>query len=688
MKQVFLITFLFLTGIAGAWAQYYTNQNKVWAFGNGAGLNFTTGVPVPFASGVHTGEGTATLCDPAGNLLFYTDGKTVYNRTGSLMPSGVSIVPWSTSSTTQAAVVIPVISNPSRYYIFSLETDGVLRASRLAYSIVDMTLDGGMGDLVPGFIGRPMDSSMSEKMVAIQGNSCNVWLLTHRQATSQFQAYNITAAGISAPIVSTFSTPTSYYNGIGAMMCSPDRLNLVMQYNLSVSRGSELYNFDPATGIVSNRRVLDNVNMYYGAEFSPDNTKLYSLRYNNAGLSNLLQYDITLPTTAAIIASVDTITYGIYGGATQLRIGPDGKIYMMSFTDAMTNFLDVIEHPNLPGLSCGYTTHAVSLSPGTNGSLGLPSVYMSTGYTITGYTLNDTMACLSSVAGINIYPHGTAAFYIWYDGDSATSHYVTSPGTYWVEERNGCTGIIDSIHVFQLMDTAYGHMDTGVCVYSDYDSFAIKAHSGTNVTWFNGSTDSTIVVHHQGDFWVWYTEGCTRHMDTMHVHFNNAPVPILGPDSICAGSTAMLTDPTSGGTWTSSLTGIATIGAADGVVNGIAAGITGITYTIANGCPVSKSLKVLPLPCINGINQTTLASPEPSLFPIPANNECTISLNTAIFHDAAIKIYNVTGKLMMSYQLNTNTTTISIAALPSGMYQCTIEASGNILTRKKLAVIR
>ncbi len=104
------------------------------------------------------------------------------SKTGVPMPAGSSIVPFITASATQAAVIVPVIGNPNNYYVFSLEQLNVNTNSdnscHLAYSVVNMTLNGGLGDVISS--GHMMDSALLEKMIAIPGNNCNIWLLACR----------------------------------------------------------------------------------------------------------------------------------------------------------------------------------------------------------------------------------------------------------------------------------------------------------------------------------------------------------------------------------------------------------------------------------------------------------------------------------------------------------------------------
>ena len=110
-------------------AQYSTPQNDFWAFGTSNGVNFLPGiVPHSSATTIGTYEGSASICNNSGQLLFYTAGLNnnaitrVYDRLGNVMPHGANIVPYNTYSTTQAAEIIPVIGNPNQYYIFSLES--------------------------------------------------------------------------------------------------------------------------------------------------------------------------------------------------------------------------------------------------------------------------------------------------------------------------------------------------------------------------------------------------------------------------------------------------------------------------------------------------------------------------------------------------------------------------------------
>ena len=84
MKQVFTLLLIIIT--LSLWAQKETN---IWYFGYHAGLDFNSGEPQVISNNnVYKAMGTAVICDSAGNLLFYCDGRKVYNRLHNVMSNG------------------------------------------------------------------------------------------------------------------------------------------------------------------------------------------------------------------------------------------------------------------------------------------------------------------------------------------------------------------------------------------------------------------------------------------------------------------------------------------------------------------------------------------------------------------------------------------------------------------------
>jgi len=60
--------------------------------------------------------------------------------------------------------------------------------------------------------------------------------------------------------------------------------------------------------------------------------------------------------------------------------------------------------------------------------------------------------------------------------------------------------------------------------------------------------------------------------------------PIQGPGTVCPTSTITLTDAAGGGVWSNTNPGIATVGSSTGVVTGVSAGNTIVSYSVNNSC--------------------------------------------------------------------------------------------------------
>ncbi|MCF6295551.1 MAG: cell surface protein, partial [Flavobacteriaceae bacterium] len=97
MKKILLILTLFISiNVAGQ------GEAANWYFGFGAGMQFdlATGNTTALNDGqLSTNEGCSTISDANGNLLFYSDGTTVWNRNHQVMPNGNGL--FGDSSSTQ-----------------------------------------------------------------------------------------------------------------------------------------------------------------------------------------------------------------------------------------------------------------------------------------------------------------------------------------------------------------------------------------------------------------------------------------------------------------------------------------------------------------------------------------------------------------------------------------------------------
>jgi uncharacterized protein YjdB len=89
---------------------------------------------------------------------------------------------------------------------------------------------------------------------------------------------------------------------------------------------------------------------------------------------------------------------------------------------------------------------------------------------------------------------------------------------------------------------------------------------------------------------------------TTTITVNPFPDAISGPTSVCVGSTITAASTSTGGTWSSSNTLIASVGSSSGVVTGVSAGTAVLTYTLPTGCFVPRAITVNPLPSAGTIS--------------------------------------------------------------------------------------
>ncbi len=430
-------------------------QDRVWTFGTNAGLNFNVNPPAAIQTSISSSEGAASICDNTGNLLFYTDGGRVWDRNDDLMPNGTGLTPpflgsTATTSTSQGTVIVPIpgSNNGNKYYVFSLSSYETWSlgggGGRLYYSVVDMSLNGGLGDVVAAQKGIFIDSLLSEKLAVARGNQCNLWLITSNIAPAFFKTFEITEAGINtAPVISAIGvgSPTQ---PAGVVVVSPDGRRLAATAAAGFGGGfnsAAVCDFDPATGIVSNPLVLlPNFGSAYGICFSADNTKVYVGQILPS--STLCQFDLAAGNTAAILASKTDISPI---SLSYLKLGPDNKIYMGS---SMGGELDVVHSPDLAGTACNFEMAGVTLLPGTGAIFGLSNSvqYVQRDTQLAAY--NVSAACFATSATLQA-GNTTGWDYQW-DNNAGAGPYrpVAAPGTYVVRYYTApCTYHTDTFHV-------------------------------------------------------------------------------------------------------------------------------------------------------------------------------------------------------------------------------------------------
>ena len=430
-------------------------EANVWHFGYHAALNFSTSPPSIATGSLETFEGSASISDLSGNLLFYTDGMTVYDKNHNIMGNGSGL--FGHGSSTQSGIIVKKPGSNSVYYIFTQDATG--GPNGLSYSIVDMTLAAGIGSVTTkNFL---IHAPSCEKVTSVKHcNGSDAWIISHDFGTDSFRTYLLTSTGLNlAPVMSSagYSIVTTNHT-LGQLKVSPDGRKLgVAVWDPFIPAYFEIYDFDPSSGIVSNAINLGSFLAPYGCEFSQDGTKFYGGTYSNA---SIYQWDLCAGTPTAVIASMLTFsTSGSPIGSFQLA--PDGKIYIARLS---VSFLSVIHSPNSLGVACNFVDSSQSVAPNLSMS-GLPNF-------INGYFKSKllpftyTMNCLngefvappalnSTVIGCSQPSHSINS-HTWDFGDPGSganntstlfnpSHLFSAIGTYTVKIKLQYQCSVDSI---------------------------------------------------------------------------------------------------------------------------------------------------------------------------------------------------------------------------------------------------
>lgn len=550
--RIIILSLVVLLGVcqsARAQREYHT-----WYFGNNAALRFPgSGVPFPLTtSAMQVAEGSVSLSDSTGQLQFYSNGERVWNRANQVMVNGPGL--GGSRSSTQGVAAVPDPANPQRYYLFTADAVENQLANGLQYHIVDMSRQGGLGEVTTKNV-RLSTGPVTERIALVpHANGTDTWVLVHGWGNNAFYAYLLTRTGLQPPVVTSIGAVQAdvagakpYLHAVGYLRASAMGTRLAMGRR---GADTELFDFDLATGRLTNDIALPGTGDSYGVEFSPDGRLLYATRLNPTAVvqSTLYQYDLLAGSGAAIAASgVALAVMPRSGGA--IQAGPDGRLYLS--IDA-SDYLGVISSPNVRGAGCGYQSNGAFLG-GKQAVVGLPNQPARRAQLPVAFTA--VAACagtpVSFTATGSLALSGTV--FSWDFGDpaagpanagtgAAPAHIYAQAGTYRVTLRVTHPSLAAPLTVIQLV-TVYPlpaprlPADTLAC-----PPVLLRPRGrwpeGSTFRWADGSTGATYLATTAGSHTVTVTSprGCVGQA-TSRVQLAAPPTLLLGGDtSVCASA--------------------------------------------------------------------------------------------------------------------------------------------------------
>ena len=391
-KSVWLFLMLAL-GILPLTAQ---KQSNIWYFGRNAGLDFSNFDPLPLTDGqTNSIGGVASICDSTGQLVFYTDGQSIWNSNHILVKNDMS----GGSESSQSATIVPNPDVEGQYYVFT--TRPFITGSEENYAGNYYTIQinaGGAGQIVYDFSAatgkKGLLSEATEKFLAVPftygiDNKTGYWFLMHEMNSNRF---------LKVRLDSVWHNPIDQFIGsihqndsldndenagaIGQMKVN-DQGNRIA---LAVMGGKyfELFNFSTVSGELSRPLQIpagDQSDPYgyrheaYGVEFSP--TGSFTLGTDTHGNylygsardgSFIYQWDLAESNNRDQFLKSCRFVHSdpdLQCGA--LQLGPNGKIYN-AFIDQ--DFLGVINSPMSPFPDCNYSKYGARLIDNDTGAGG------------------------------------------------------------------------------------------------------------------------------------------------------------------------------------------------------------------------------------------------------------------------------------------------------------------------------
>ena len=420
-----------------------------------------------------TVEGSASVSDVNGNLLFYSNGGgrdpsfsgqpagKIWNRQHEVMYD-MGYTEGGGFSAAQSSVIIPRPGVTGNYYLFTMEevefpvggdVPGQPQGRGLSWFEIDMALNGGLGG-VANYKGLAYVPTYEGLCAVRHSNGSDYWIIVHRSDNQGLAIFPVTGLGVGNPLL----FKTSFITG-GMIKASPDGKWLSF---FSDSGEQILLQFDPSNGNASNIQILDAFPNY--VEFSPNSKRLFLTSDNE-----VQYFDLTNPNINSSKMTVDDFPgFDFINGFNyiigQMQLAPDGKIYLLrSDFETDSVWLSAIVCPNsTPFLEI----NTLGFYAGPAGFyFGLPNFDNAIFRRQDDiYTVNlgpDRTFCKG--ASIVLDAGAGGSVYTWSTGSSTQSLEINTAGLYTVSVTTGCGTGVDSIRVEELNLVSDAGIDSTVC---------------------------------------------------------------------------------------------------------------------------------------------------------------------------------------------------------------------------------
>lgn len=357
--------------------------------------------------------------DKNGVPLFYFNGDYILGGGNTLMTNGDNMSDPPFFTTHQAAVSLPLPNDDHRHILLHKDITvfpslQAVASFRLLYSIIEFPDQGGYGQMEKKRVQILADTMHPGHMTATRhANGRDWWLLSKKQFSDSFYVFLITPDAVTLSHIQqigSYNHPAEDFGEAKFSMNGKFYCHTMASAVKDSTTFVHLFEFDRCNGLLSNETVftLPESTLSSGAAFSPDSRFLYlSLKYR--------LYQVDLHSSKPDTVCIDWWDGTFYQNGTYfcrtywgpLINGPDGKIYAANFS-CSTQYLNVIEEPNQPGLLC---------RPRQKGLI-MPSQHVASPH-FPNYRLGPVDGSVCDSLGIDNIP------WAWWRYDQDTAHYGT-----------------------------------------------------------------------------------------------------------------------------------------------------------------------------------------------------------------------------------------------------------------------
>lgn len=370
------------------WVRGY-DQNAIQPGGEGTLINFNGGeVSFNFIDNeMNMRLMNASICDPEGNLLFYTNGCFIADASHQKMLNGDSLnypgLIYDNNCGNGAgytagggATILPHPDSSEIYYLFHVKkTFHQLNPNEfeffghpLYYTKVDMSKNNGLGAVIEKNQIAIADTLHQGHLAAVKhANGKDWWVLIPKDRSNIHFSVLFTSDGLSDVYQQEIGdAQLGDGDGVGQAVFSPDGTKFAKYEGASQLY---LYDFNRETGELSNfQKICADSSLFGGGiAFSANSRFIYV-----ANPSRVFQFDTWANDVAEskiLIAEWDGFSVGGIHPVSfnRLLLGPDCRIYIN--TPSTTSYMHVIMNPDLLGQDCDLRQHAIMTPSWLNRSL-------------------------------------------------------------------------------------------------------------------------------------------------------------------------------------------------------------------------------------------------------------------------------------------------------------------------------